>query len=109
MRRDFTLENGIYCKGLTNDFKLYFETMELTPSCSDITYIPNTLLVYKSGKTVHACEPKISYESGEPKLREIIKFEVMIPYGYALIQLHGKTYIIDYNLQICRSNPKKSF
>ncbi len=109
MRRDFTLENGIYCKGLKNDFKLYFDTLELTPSCTKITYIPNTLLVYKSGKKVYICEPKISYASGEPKLKEIMKFEGIMTNGYALIYLHGKTYIVDYNLQICRCNPKKSF
>lgn len=109
MRKDFSLENGIYCRGLTNDFKLYFNSIELTPSCSDLRYLPNTLLVYKSGKTIYICEPKISYASGEPKLKEIMRFEGKMPNGYAFIYLHGKRYIIDYNLQICRCNPLKSF
>lgn len=109
MRRDFYLEEGIYCKGLINDFKLYYDTIELTPSCSKISYMPNDLLVYKTGNTIYICEPKISYAGINPKLIEIMHFESNVSVAYALVCLHGESYIIDRNLQISFYRKSRSF
>lgn len=60
MRNDFPLENGIVCKGEVNNFKLYYNDIPLTPTCHMISYIPSTLIVVKSKKTVLIYSPKIT-------------------------------------------------
>jgi len=107
MRRDFSLENGIYCKGLFNDFKLYYDTIELTPSCNNIAYIPNKLIVLKSKKIVYVYKPKIINVEVIPTLFEIAKFESKTLDAYLKVKMNDKTYIIDSNLQVSLCNCPK--
>lgn len=104
MRRDFPLENGIYCKGIFNDFKLYYDTIELTPSCNSIAYIPNTLIALKSYRTIYVYKPKVINLNGVISLYEIAKFETKTSNAYLKIKLYDKTYIIDSNIQISLCN-----
>lgn len=109
MRRDFYLENGIYCEGLFDDFKLYYNKQELTPSCSNIAYIPNTLIAIKSGTTVYVHKPKIIKVGGKISLYTIARFESRTPNAYLKVKMYDKTYIIDSNVQISLCNcPKLS-
>lgn len=107
MRRDFYLENGIYCRGSFDDFKLYYETLPLTTSCNSIAYIPNRLIALKSGKTVTVYEPRVVNVNGKNLLYEIAKFESKNPNAYLKVKVHDKVYIIDSNVQISLYNHSK--
>lgn len=109
MRRDFPLENGIYCKGLINDFKLYYNAIELTPNCNNMAYIPNTLIAVKSSTTIYVYEPKTIDIGGFPLLRKIANFESKSPNAFLMVNVSDKAYIINYKLQVCRCNSIKSY
>lgn len=100
MRRDFTLENNIVCKGEHNNFKLYYENAELTPVCHSIAYVPKTLIAVKCDKTVYVYKPNIVLENNIPTLFKLATFEVFNAFAYMKIKIDGKVYIIDSNVQI---------
>ncbi len=100
MRRDFFLENGIYCKGVYNDFRLYYNDMALTPSCSNIAYITGTLIALKCGKRVYVYKPTIIENNGIYKLYQIAMFETIDSSAYLKVKIYDKLYIIDSNVQI---------
>jgi len=100
MRRDFTLENGIYCKGEYNNFKLYYDNIALTPSCHEITYIPGILIAVKSKKTVYIYIPKLLAEKDNIFLAKATSFDTINCNAYLKIKLNNKIYIIDSNVGI---------
>ena len=100
MRRDFTLENSIACKGEYDNFKLYYNNTELTPNCNSIAYIPKTLIAVKCDKTVYVYKPNIILDNHIPILTKLATFEVFNAFAYMKIKIDGKVYIIDSNVQI---------
>ena len=100
MRRDFNLENGIYCEGEYNNFKLYYNKTELTPYCYEIRYIPGTLIAVKSKKTVYIYIPKVITENDNICLAKAASFDTINCNAYLKIKLNNKIYIIDSNVGI---------
>lgn len=76
MQRDFTLENGIHCKGEYNNFKLYYNNIELAYACHAIAYVPKTLIAVKCNKVVYVYRPKIILDNDIPILKKLANFEV---------------------------------
>lgn len=100
MRRDFSLENGIYCYGMANNFKLYYNNIELTPSCHTITYIPSTLIVVKSKNIIHIYRPKVIVVGATPKLIKLASIELYTCATSITININDKIYLIDSNLKV---------
>ena len=100
MRRDFNLENGIFCKGEFNNFQLYHNGISLTPKCHAIAYIPKMLIAVKSKKTVYVYKPEITTINNVIMLVKLAKFEVFDSYAYMKIKINSKVFIIDSNVQI---------
>lgn len=100
MRRDFSLENGIVCKGKYNNFKLYYNDVELTPLCNYIAYIPKTLIAVKCDKTVYIYKPEIILNENTRSLIKLASFEVFDTFAYLKIKIDDKVYFIDSNVQI---------
>lgn len=109
MRRDFPLENGIICKGETNNFKLYYNDIPLTPPCHMISYIPNTLIVVKSKKTVFIYSPKLIEKNNNISLVKLAVFNSFDSNSYMKIKIKGKVYIIDCNTQISLCECKRIY
>lgn len=109
MRRDFPLENGIVCKGKTNNFKLYYNDIPLTPSCHMISYVPNTLIVVKSKKTVYIYSPNLTNNSNNISLVNLAMFNSYNSNAYMKIKIKGKVYIIDCNAQISLCECKRIY
>ena len=100
MRRDFYLENGIYCKGLCDDFKLYYGKKSLTQSCLNIAYIKGVLIAVKTKQGVYVYKPKVLLVDDDYCLEKIAYFEVYNSTAYLKVKLQEHTYIIDANVQI---------
>lgn len=100
MRRDFIIENGIICKGEYNNFKLYYNNIELTYTCHAIAYIPRTLIAVKCNKVVYVYKPNIIFDIETPILVKLATFEVFDVFAYMKIKINGKIYIIDSNVQV---------
>ena len=100
MKRNFELENDIYCRGEFDSFKLYYKGTEITDICSNIAYIPRTLIAVKCGNTVHIYKPKIVYVDSIPHLEKIAMFETNGHYVYLRIKIKERTYDVDSNVQI---------
>lgn len=109
MKRDFTLENGIICKGEYNNFKLYYNNIELTYRCHDIAYIPKTLIAVKCNTVVYVYKPNIIYDIETPMLIKLATFEVFDAFANMRIKIDGKVYIIDSNVQISLCNCNKMY
>ena len=100
MRKEFFLENEIYCKGTTHNFHLYYTNIKLTPALDDIIYIPKTLISVMSEKNILVYKPKIVLVDNVPTLYEIARFKPLSPNAYLKVILNNKAYIINSNMQI---------
>lgn len=105
MNYNFPLENGIYCKGTSSNFKLYYGNIELTSNCNAISYIPNILIAVKSNNVVYVYEPSITTHAGNPILNLIASFKRLNYYTYLKTTIKNKEYIIDVNVHVtlCKS------
>lgn len=100
MRRDFVLENSIICKGKYNNFKLYYNNIELTGSCNAIAYVPKTLIAVKCDKMIYVYSPNVILDNNITILIKLATFEILNLFAYMKIKIDGKVYIIDSNVQI---------
>lgn len=109
MRRDFNLENGIVCKGEYNNFKLYYNDVELTPKCNAIAYIPKTLIAVKCDKEVYVYRPNIIFDIETPMLVKLATFEAFNTLVCIKIKINSKIYMIDSNVQISLCESEKMY
>lgn len=100
MERNFFLENGIYCEGEYNNFRLLYKEYVLTPSLSNIAYIPNKLIAVKSGIEVLVYDTKVIKDLNGYLLLPLASFKTYDVPTFLEITIRGITYTIDKNIQI---------
>lgn len=100
MDRNFVLENGIYCEGKSDNFRLLYKGYVLTPSCSNIAYVQGKLIAVKSKNAVFIYKPRIRKGGGQYTLIQLAMFETYDSSAYLKINIQGHLYIIDSNVQI---------
>ena len=108
MRRDFFLENGIYSYGEFNNFSIYYQNFELASNCSNIAYIPNTLIAVKRKNIIYVYKTDLLFTGNFPELLELAKFESILPYTCIKLLIRGKNYFIDSEAQVFTSKYPKS-
>lgn len=100
MERNFFLENGIFCYGKHDKFRLLYKDYVLTPSLSNIAYIPGKLIAVKSDNKVIIYAPKVTRDFLGYNLLKLAMFEIYDVCACLKINIKGITYIIDSNVQI---------
>jgi len=100
MNNIFWLENGIMFKGNFSCFKLYYNDIELTPTCHEIAYIPKTLIAVKSNNTVFAYKPIIAFYNNTYSLIKLASFDTVNCNAYLKVKISDKMYIIDSNVGV---------
>lgn len=100
MKRNFFLENGIYCEGEYNNFRLLYKEHVLIPSLSNIAYIPNKLIAVKSGCEVLVYDTKVTKDLNGYLLLPFASFKAYATPTLLKITIQGITYTIDNNVQI---------
>lgn len=109
MERNFFLENGIFCYGTHDAFRLLYKDYVLTPILSNMAYIPRKLIAVKSDSQVIVYAPKLKRNFWGYSLLKLAMFETYSTSACLKINIQGTKYIIDSNVQIKASENTKLY